>query len=106
MPWIESHTAYKGFTAKIRSEVTLKFKGICQGCGKRGVIRKVAGCYFRAYERYIKSWRRKPFAFEIHHIVTVLNGGDHSEQNLTLLCHRCHKSVDRVGRRINALSQR
>ena len=78
--------------AKMKSQITLKFKGTCQQCGKRGTIKIVAGCYYRAYGKNTNH-KGKPIAFEIHHIVSIIKGGKHSEANLTLVCRKCHRSI-------------
>lgn len=31
---------------------------------------------------------------QIHHIVPVMAGGDHSRENLMFLCHRCHRKAE------------
>ena len=89
MAWIESHQerSNKNNTLKYKfvSEITLKFKGICQHCGKKGKIKLVMGCYYRAYKNGI--------AFEVHHQKPLSKGGNHNEENLILLCRKCHKSI-------------
>ena len=82
---------YKKFTMRMRHNITIKYNGICQECGKKGKLKVKRGCYLIAYDRR-KNWLGKYMPFEIHHIKPILKGGTNKENNLTLLCYKCHRS--------------
>lgn len=37
----------------------------------------------------------EPYGMQVHHIIPVSDGGDDSENNLILLCYKCHVEVHR-----------
>ena len=90
---------YRAFTARIKSNITVKFGGECQSCHRKGKLKLISGCYYQAYEKYRANWRSKPIAFEVHHKVSLSEGGTNDEDNLTLLCRQCHRSLDAQRRR-------
>lgn len=84
----------KNLCSKKREKIYLKFNGKCSDCGK-----------------FCKSWweffNNKPFRFrfeliggegscsrtthEIHHTIPIELGGKDTEENLVLLCVKCHQ---------------
>lgn len=76
---------------RLKTYITLRDKGICQICGKKGKIKSRFGCYKLAYEH-------NGTTFDIAHIFPEFWGGEIIAENLLLLCRRCNRSIG-----INAL---
>lgn len=76
-----SDNSHKGYLA---AEIINRYKGRCAICG------------WRASEELITSNGRtqKAYGNEIHHIVSVKDGGKATEDNLLLLCPNHHKQAD------------
>ena len=78
----------KAIPSKLKSQVVLRDKGICQICGKRGEIVDL-GWEVKAYEGKGHSYQH---CFEIDHIIPESKGGQAILDNLQLLCRHCNRS--------------
>jgi 5-methylcytosine-specific restriction endonuclease McrA len=63
------------------SHIKKKFKNTCQKCSYSPRFKKNGKFY------------KKSRLMDVHHIVHLKNGGSHVEQNLTLLCRKCHENL-------------
>lgn len=73
-------------TVKVDKSVTLKtlftkFNGVCQGCGTRTKM----GLH-----------PQKPYSATTEHIIPLSEGGEHTVENTTLLCHECNGKANRA----------
>lgn len=78
----------KAIPSKLKSQVVLRDKGICQICGKQGEIIDL-GWEVKTYEDRNHSYRS---TFEIDHIIPESRGGQATLDNLQLLCRHCNRS--------------
>ena len=74
---------------RLKTFITVRDKGMCQKCGKKGKIKPLFGCYLIAYEQIYKE----DVALEIGHIIAESKGGKMIVENLLLLCRRCNRSM-------------
>lgn len=100
--WCSSECYHKHCPQAVVSQVKKRDKEICQKCGYN---------YLQAYEFWFKSqpkfsnpgylnWKNsEPDAPEYHHIVPFSEGGKHTLENMTTLCHKCHAEVTKLWRR-------
>lgn len=78
----------KAIPSKLKSQVVLRDKGICQICGLQGTIVDL-GWEIKAYQDIKHSYQ---CSFEIDHIVPECKGGQAILENLQLLCRHCNRS--------------
>ena len=83
----------KAIPSKLKSQVVLRDKGICQICGKQGEIVDL-GWEIKTYENRHHSYR---CTFEIDHIIPESKGGKTTLDNLQLLCRHCNRSKGAKG---------
>ena len=78
----------KAIPSKIKSQVVLRDKGICQICGKIGKIVDL-GWEIKAYQDIGHFYQH---CFEIDHIIPESKGGQTTLDNLQLLCRHCNRN--------------
>ncbi len=78
----------KNIPSKIKSQVVLRDKGICQICGTKGEIVDL-GWEIKAYQDRGHIYQ---CCFEIDHIIPESKGGKTELENLQLLCRHCNRS--------------
>jgi len=81
----------KAIPQRIRCAVSLRDKGICQNCGKKGVLFYGNTTHCQVFERE-KLWGRK-LSFETGHILPESLGGEAVMENLVLLCRECNRRL-------------
>lgn len=77
---------HPNFSNKEKQKVFQKHSGKCTDCDK---LLYGYWCWATNFKRPIKQFRI--FEADIHHIVLVSDGGEHSLENWILLCKDCHK---------------
>jgi 5-methylcytosine-specific restriction endonuclease McrA len=53
-----------------------------------------------------QGFLRQTREFHIHHVKSLAKGGDNSLENLTTLCHICHRNVDKYHSQVRKSSER
>lgn len=78
----------KAIPSKLKSQVVLRDKGICQICGLKGRVVDL-GWEIKTYQD-LGNYHR--CTFEIDHIIPESKGGKAILENLQLLCRHCNRS--------------
>lgn len=78
----------RAIPSRLKSQVVLRDKGICQICGLQGRIVDL-GWEIKAYQDSGHFYR---CSFEIDHIKPESKGGETTLENLQLLCRHCNRS--------------
>ena len=78
----------KRIPSRLKSQVVLRDKGICQICGEQGSIVDL-GWEIKAYQYIGHPYQ---ICFEIDHIIPESKGGQTILDNLQLLCRHCNRS--------------
>lgn len=62
--------------------------------------KKYGRTWKRIRDRYIRNHPvceicGEKAAEEVHHVIPISEGGQHTDKNLMALCHECHKDIHR-----------